>query len=201
MKVNVFVLFLIVLSTLWGCQDSKEIIVGDNRRDKLYDQLHGRYKLISSYSSISLDVDQDGVSSNNLVSEILGLVDSKVEIRVLSSSENSVYDAMFCLFWPEQEIDLNFRTQDPLAFDSDARVVYLLQGVHRYAGIKEHDNIIKVTGENSGEASARRWTIPREVVVERPNRLKITIEKLLYTKSGWEKVVITTVYERFTNVL
>lgn len=61
--------------------------------------------------------------------------------------------------------------------------------------------IINVTGENSGETSARRWAIPREVVVERPNRLKVTIEKLLYTKSGWEKVIITMVYERFTNVL
>ena len=200
MKIPVFILFVLLSFALSGCKDNQELVLEDKRTENLYDQFHGKYRLISSHTSSPIDVDQDGSSSDNLMDEIPEMTNSWLEIRVIPDSKSKDYDALFCLFWPEQEIRLDLKTQDPVGYEPNASVAYLLQSTPRYSSIKESEGTISVTREKSDNATARRWSIPEEVVIEGPDQLKVVTEKLLYTKLGWQTVIVTAVYERFVKI-
>ena len=82
----------------------------ENDFNALYQQFHGRYKIISSTSSEPLDVNLDGTSSLDMLQEIseLNFQEGKqyyVQLSIYRPSKNTPEPKFgFAQWWPEQYI-------------------------------------------------------------------------------------------------
>jgi hypothetical protein len=172
----------------------------------LFPQFHGKYKVISSVSHEPVDVNLDGLSSTNLMTEIAELslqqgTQYVVELRIQGPSP---YDSspgfLFVQWWPEQFIRTGpgkvWDGGEWLDYQPDYVVKYDFQGSPRRFSLSTDLKQITVTPDESD--NAYRWVRPELVTVENSGRLRVVNKRRLYTRSGVKEVTITTVYERFT---
>ncbi|GAB3639685.1 hypothetical protein [Spirosoma arcticum] len=169
----------------------------------LYQQFHGKYKVITSISSEALDVNLDGIASTNMMLEIPELVTGQqyyTELRIYGPSQySSTPSFIFTQWWPEQYIRLGSQEWDGnqlLDYNSNYKVVYLNQGSYRNFSLSP--DLKQITVQPDEKENPFRWVRPESVTVEEAGRLRVVNKRRLYTRAGVKEVVITTVYERYT---
>ena len=193
-------LILLISSGLLGCKQGESVISPKEDVEALYQRFHGKYKVISSTSSQPLDINFDGVSSNDLLKEILELNYSGafLELRV-KSLDRSVF--LFSQFWPEQYISTYYGPSqwngcDTLSYNPSHLVNYANQaGLYRFSLSDDLSQLLVAADE---KADKIRWVKPESVFIEAKDRLRLVNKRRLYTREGVKEVTITTVYERFT---
>ena len=197
---TVLALMLLIGSGLVACQQGDATLTPKDDVEALYQRFHGKYKVISSTSSQPLDVNFDGVSSNDLLKEIrdLNYSGASLELRV-----KSVYGPVFLFSqaWPEQYVRTYYGpTQwngwDTLSYNPTHLVSYANQaGPYRFSFT---DDLSQILVTAAGKADTIRWVKPESVFIEAKDRLRVTNKRRIYTRQGVKEVRITTIYERFT---
>ncbi|THU40791.1 hypothetical protein FAM09_01375 [Niastella caeni] len=170
---------------------SRKDAAPDNTK-QVYEWLHGKYKAISSFSSEAVDVNMDGVATDNILTEIPDLTHCRLEIRIVSQN-----NFLFAESWPEQFIGHGI---EPPGYDPSLAVNYVRQGLVRTFSLDNTSNKILVNPDTTPLPDTRRFSFPLAVTVEGSDTIKVVISKKLYTSAGWKVVTITTVYERYTMI-
>ena len=145
---------------------------------QVYEQLHGKYKAVSSVSSEAVDVNLDGTATNNILSEIPELEQCDLEIRIVDKN-----NYLLAQFWPAQFFGYG---PEPAGYDPSLVVKYAMQGETHAFSLRRTDDHIEVNGGNV------------VVTIEGEDTVKVVIMKRLYTSAGWKTTFITTVYSRYT---
>lgn len=200
MKTTLILILLVSLGA-FSCKHGDSIVNPKDDVELLYQRFHGKYKIVSSISSEPLDVNFDGVSSTNLLSEIseLNNYGPHVELRV-KYPDRSVF--LFSQFWPEQYVNTytgpnrEWNGWDTLSYNPTHLVNYANQaGLYRFSFSDDLSQILIAANE---KADKIRWVKPESVFIEAKDRLRLINKRRIYTREGVKEVTITTLYERFT---
>lgn len=200
MKTALIFILLVSIGTV-GCKNQDTKVNPKDDIKLLYQRFHGKYKIISSTSSEPLDVNFDGVSSNNLLKEIgeLNNYGAFLELRV-KTPDPSVF--LFSQFWPEQYIhtyrkpNSDWNGRDTLGYNQAYSVSYAQQAIpYRFSFT---DDLSQILVTSSGKADEFRWIKPESVFVEEKDRLRLINRRHIYTRTGVKEVTVITIYERFT---
>lgn len=202
MKATLALILLINIGT-FSCKHADSRVNPKDDIESLYQRFHGKYKIVSSISSEPLDVNFDGVSSTNLLSEISALNDygAYLELRV-KYPDRSVF--LFSQFWPEQYVytytgpNLEWNGLDTLSYNPARSVNYAEQAAPYSFSFSEDMSQVLVTANE--KANKIRWVKPESAFIEAKNRLRLINKRRIYTRAGVKEVTITTIYERFTMI-
>lgn len=168
------------------------ILTGCSRKDaapdytkQIHDQLHGKYKAISSTSNDAVDVNLDGTESTDLIVEIPALTEaySNLEIRIPNKDHFLLGES-----WPVQY----------LGYGTIPAVNYANQGVDRLFTLAANSNEMLVKPDTDYIPDPDKFPFPIAVTIEGPDLIKIVTDRKIYTSKGWITTTITTVYKRFT---
>jgi hypothetical protein len=152
----------------------------------IHDQLHGKYKAISSISNDAVDINLDGSASTDILAELPALTKAFSNLEILIQTKEKF---LLCAYWPQQ--DLGYGVPPNVA------VNYVNQGTVRLFTLKENNNEILVKPDEA-PLDPERFPFPSSVTIEGPDLIKIVLDRKLYTSKGWITTTITTVYQRFT---
>jgi hypothetical protein len=194
MKINLLPYFVIFLF----CLSCSKTIEPKDDVDALYQQFHGKYKIVSSYSNVAVDANLDGKESFDLMSEIPDLKYSDVYLRITKP--------FFYLdhYWQEQFIVSNTKIGIlPKSYEPSMSVNFANQGAGKRFEFSSDLKKIIVNPYNSFDYDTdlkERFKNPESVTVEGNERLKIITNKWIFTRKGWINVMITSVYERYTMI-
>lgn len=177
------------------------LLIGCSKTDSnddvefLKENFHGKYKLISSTSEKAVDLNMDGYSSTDLLSENPIISESELEIRIYDVNSN-----LFEEKWtmensqiPRDEVydpnrvystdGLNYAKYInffPFEFNENFKSIKLLTEVYK-------DNVNTLIGIES-------------VIMEEKGFIKVTTTRKLYTKVGWIATQIESRYKRYSKV-
>ncbi len=179
----------------------------------LYERFHGKYSIISSTSSVAVDINADGHSSTDLLLEIPALGPdywNYLELRIIVHSKRSGdADFLFSQSWPEQEIFIHdSQTQrwegEYIAYQPDLTVNYSMQGRGRiFTFSPDLKSLIITPNDEKDTRDVHRWTLPDSVTIldsAAEPRIQIINRRRFYTSEGVKEVLVTTIYQRFTMV-
>jgi hypothetical protein len=163
--------------------------------DLLKDQYHGKYEILSSFSEAPLDLNMDGISSNDLLSENAEISRSGLEIRI--QSENS---QLFDEKWPVESIVIPRGEKfDSTSYHSTYEVYYALYFNGLSCTINAKNRSIQL--KDSPRQDQTNTLIEIESVsIELDNIIKVTALRKVYTKKGWVKTKIVSTYKRYTQI-
>ncbi|MCU0353343.1 MAG: hypothetical protein MUD08_06320 [Cytophagales bacterium] len=179
----------------------------------LYERFHGKYKVVTSTSSVAVDVNADGIPSTDLLQEISDLganYHNYLEIRViLNDPTSSTTRFLFKQFWPEQEISVYSNETkrwegEDMAYQPDLTVNYSMQGrVRWFTFSPDLKSILVEPNDETDTRDAHRWTLPDSVTIldsiGEP-QIKVVNRRRFYTSEGVKEVLVTTIYQRFTMI-
>lgn len=175
-------LLSIVLALLCVNSCKRSEIAPNKDVEVLHERFHGKYKLVNALASEPIDLNRDGTSSTNLLSE-LDLENSLLEIRISSQF-------VFSQSWPE--VYLSPGTPDSV-------IHYANQGVSRYFEFDDALHQLNIKPENP-MIDEVRYPMPEAVLIKPGDYLEVTINKRLYTSQGWKMIKVVTLYKRFTMI-
>ncbi|GAB3890392.1 hypothetical protein [Spirosoma agri] len=188
-----------------GASGSTSVAPNENV-SALFQQFHGKYKVISSTSNQPVDVNQDGDSSSDLLTEIPELrlqagTQYHIDIRIYGpSATSSKPHFSFTQWWPEQYIRTGVgRVWDGgelISYNPDYLVKYDFQGAGRSFSFST--DLKQLTINANENENPFRWVRPESVTIDATGRISVVNKRRLYTRAGVQEVLITTVYERFT---
>jgi hypothetical protein len=182
-RILLFIICIIVITTSCSRESAPDNF------SKIYERLHGKYKVMSSFSSEAVDVNMDGAATTNILTEIPDLKNCDLEIRIVNK-DNFLIDPS----WPEQLITGVL----PATYDPSRVVHYVRQGLTYTFTFDELNARLNVKPNQQPQTGPIQYSFPAVVTVEAPDTIKLEFSKKLYTSAGWKTVVITTVYKRYT---
>ncbi|WP_026474705.1 hypothetical protein [Alkaliflexus imshenetskii] len=182
---------------LFGCKKEKE---ENSQIPFLREKFQGKYRILSSYSSIPVDLNNDGVESTNLLTEnSLILFDAKLICRIPTGYDS---DKVFLLdeIWPT-ETDRR----------PEITEVIPIYGVPTETGAyNPYITLINATFTDDFKSASATIFFPGmygktliDIYFEflEDEIIKTTATRKLYTRTGWVTVEIESVYRRYTEVL
>lgn len=161
---------------------------------QLYQSFHGKYEIISSNASEPIDVNLDGVSSTNLLTELADIPNCHVEIRI-----QGIF--LFDQFWPEPYFSGIAGTGEsmPASYDPRITVNYAMQGVGRQFEFDEKVEQILLLPDHPS-VNQNRFPRPSSIKLLPGEMVEVTINKTFYTTAGIKNVQVVTLYKRYTMV-
>ena len=188
---HILYLFICVTAIFTGC--SRKDATTDNTK-QIHDQLHGKYKAISSISKDAVDINLDGTASTDLLTELpdLTMAYSNLEIRIIDKDKFMLSES-----WPQQYLSYG---ANPDVYNPSVGVSYANQGVDRFFTLHENNKDIRVKPDANPAPDPIKFPFPSAVTIEGPDVIKIVIVRKFYTLQGSKTTTITTVYKRFTMV-
>jgi len=186
-----YILHFSICITIVLTSCSRKDAAPDNTQH-IHDQLHGKYKAISSTSKDAVDIDLDGAASTDIISELPALTEAicNLEIRIYSKDKFLLTES-----WPQQYLTYG---ANPDVYDPSVAVNYANQGTVRLFTLKENSNEIIVTPDGDYIPDLLRFPFPTAVTIEGPDLIKIVLNRKFYTTKGSITTTVTTVYKRFT---
>lgn len=168
-------------------------IDSEDHLEILKDKFHGKYELVLSISKEHVDLNMDGIASNDLLSENPQLARSGIEIIIIDSdhhlfeekwaTENSqiLRDDLFDpnkVYTTEGLYYGMYHNLFPFIFNEDFKTIKLLDGIYT----NEVNTLISI----------------ESVAFEGNEIVKVTTIRKLYTKKGWVTTEIVSRYKRIT---
>ena len=185
MKHVLFFLFCIVVAVSCSRHDS-----APDQTKQAYDQLHGKYKVVSSVSNEAADANLDGTATSNMLSELSELADCDLEVRIVGKD-----NFLLVQFWPQQFVGYG---PAPADYDPSVVVNYARQAVARKFSLNATQHTIQVNADPDPKPDMLLFPFPASVTIEGDDTIQVVISKKLYTSAGWKIVDITTLYHRYT---
>lgn len=205
---NLFLSVLILIQII-SCKSEDAPPKPTQDIDALYQQFHGKYKIISSVTSEPLDVNLDGISSTNLLTEIEELQTGTLtspysQINIgKPSDKNPEPSFIFVQNWPEQFLRMGkgkvWGGIEIIPFDPAYTFAYDMKVVARKFTFSEDLKHLTVISDNS-ETAFFKQSLPTSVSVLNDGNLVVITNRRIYTSAGVKEVTITTTYERFTRI-
>ncbi|REA63994.1 hypothetical protein DSL64_00005 [Dyadobacter luteus] len=198
----------LVLIQMLGCKSNEQIPQQETRNiDALYQQFHGKYRIVSAVSNEEVDVNLDGKASTDLLTEIEELTIGSLtnpysEIRIYKPSQlNPEASFLFTQAWPQQFVRMgNGKVWDGLemiAYNPNYSFAYDMKVVVRKFDFSEDLKQLTVVPDNS-EAPIFLQSSPKSVSVLDDGKIVVTADRKIYTSEGVKQITVTTTYERFT---
>jgi hypothetical protein len=187
MKKDLFVIVLTVL--LVGC--SKDAPFGN--LEQLKEQFQGKYEVISSSSEDAVDLNMDGLTSTDLLSENPELAKSGLELRILDADKH-----LFEEKWPVENITVtDDRPFDPTSYRPSYHIMYALyinpslcqfdndcKSIHLLDDLQQHPTNTLIRIES--------------ISIEENGIIKVATIRKLFTMTGWVTTKIASRYKRYT---
>ncbi|MHA4739602.1 hypothetical protein [Dyadobacter sp. MSC1_007] len=200
-------LIALTLAQMPACKTGDSPIPQNENVDLLYEQFHGRYKIVSSETSEALDVNLDGVASINLMTELEALQDEplmgpSIEVRIHKASKAAPAPGFsFMQAWPEQFLRMGpgkvWDGIEMIPFNPNYSFAYDLKVLYRKLAFSEDLKTLTIT-PSEGENTFFLQSVPKSVNVQPDGKIVVVTERKIYTSSGVKEVLITTVFERYT---
>ncbi|QHT66586.1 hypothetical protein GXP67_07915 [Rhodocytophaga rosea] len=191
---------LLCLFCLGACQQTEEVNPNQNVQI-LYEQFHGKYKIVHSTSSLALDVNLDGKASTDMLEELPDLPNTLIEVRINRRNQyNSQPSFYFVHYWPKQELDLHGFQVEPTNYDPNITAQFSTKVVSWGFAFDPALTHLILEPQSTSLIDPDIFTPPQKIVIEGNERMEVTLTKRLYTSSGWKIVEIVTVYERYTMI-
>lgn len=186
-------LYLYLISLIFLVAACDKTTVKPNEDVKvLTERFHGKYKPISSISNEAIDVNLDGTASTNMLDEITDLEENNLEVLIDTKGPFLLVQS-----WPEQYFTSHV---EPVSYNPSLVVNYVHQVTARPFSFDEDIRRIEVNPDVPPIVDSNHFTFPKAVTVEADNRIQVVSLRRLYTRWGWKKVEITTLYQRFTKL-
>jgi hypothetical protein len=186
-----------VLFSAAGCKKQDHIPVDKHEFEQLTSKYGGRYQILSSVANDPVDLNLDGNTNTNLLKELLGIEQSMVTIRVIKDTDprsTKNYITSFDLSYPEQYAVVDGK--EISSYTPGAEVLFLDQPVFSKCLIDTVKKTINLLPENNPFETERRFKRPNEVRLLDGGKIQVSTIKEFYTKNGFIKVNITSIYER-----
>lgn len=197
MKNHLIYIICIAVSLFIACKKQDQVIEDTTEFELLESNYGGNYEILSSIASDSVDLDLDGNKNTNIFKEIPLLEQSKVIIRVLEDNDprsTKNYTTSFELLYPEQYALVEGR--EISSYTPGAEVIFLYQPIFSRCLIDTVKKLISLLPENNPHETERRFTRPNEIKLLDDEKIQVSILKEFYTKQGWTKINITSIYKK-----
>lgn len=149
--------------------------------------------MISSFSSEPVDLNMDGISSTNLLSENKEILGAGLELLVIEASEN-----LFEEKWPVEYISVpRGEVFDSTSYHPSYTINY---ANYANAVMCQFDENYKSINLLSGfyQNSTNKLIGIESISLEENEIIKVTSIRKLYTIGGWTTTRIVSKYKRFT---
>ena len=189
-------LFCIVFSAA-SCKKQNHLPIDTQEFEQMESKYAGYYHILTSIANDSVDLDLDGNKNTDLFNEIPLLEQSKVTIRVLEDNDprsTKNYTTSFELLYPEQYALVEGR--EISSYTPGAEVTFLDQPIFNRCLIDTVKTLISLSPENNPHETERRFTRPNEIRLLDDEKIQVSTIKEFYTKSGFIKINITSIYKR-----
>ncbi len=194
-----FSIFIVLICFLVSCNNNQS---DTSIRPLLHEKFNGKYELISSFSNIPVDLNNDGSESTNLLLENSMLLFSEIEIRIPNEPDLFIKDNEFVFseFWPTEN-EHRLKNKDVIkVYDTPLNTgdydIYgnILIGVFtddfRTCTISDYFKI-KDDGKNT-------LIEVKSIDVLENETIRVTVIRKLYTMNGWVLSEIESLYKRYT---
>jgi len=189
-------LFCIVFSAA-SCKKQNHLPIDTQEFEQMESKYAGYYHILTSIANDSVDLDLDGNKNTDLFNEIPLLEQSKVTIRVLEDNDprsTKNYTTSFELLYPEQYALVEGR--EISSYTPGAEVIFLDQPIFNRCLIDTVKTLITLSPENNPHETERRFTRPNEIKLLDDEKIQVSTIKEFYTKIGFIKINITSIYKR-----
>jgi hypothetical protein len=161
--------------------------------EQLKAKFHGKYEMISSISSVPVDMNMDGISSTNLLNENREILYAGLELRVLDAGSN-----LFEEKWPTEYISLpKGEIFDSTSYHPSYTINYANYINSAICQFDENYKSIKLLSEFY-QNSTNKLIVIESITLEENEIIKVISIRKLYTMNGWTKTRIVSQYKRFT---
>lgn len=181
---SVYLCLFILLSAFYSCKKENS----DNKAE-LISRFEGKYKIVRATSDQAVDLDLNGMSSSDLLFEIANLKNSYLELRLNTQTGKFLY----AQFWQNQYVKI----WDNIGGNSNVWVDFANQPSIGNFDVDLEGKRLLVTSDTVNED----FPLPLAVNILTENRLKVFMNRKVYTASGWGSIQIEVEYERFTTEL
>ncbi len=197
---KIFLFLVVCVFIMMSCDKNATEVV---KRPLLREMFDGEYELISSYSKKSVDLNNDGIESTNLLFENSMILFSTIDIIIPSEPEFFLKDNefVFCEFWPtENKHRLRMKEVIPVSETPVYGIGYDIYNNILFGTFAESlknctiKNTIKEDGVNTLIGIKSMDLLENETI-------KVTAMRRLYTKNGWVVSEIESLYKRRKFVL
>lgn len=165
----------------------------DENLGQIKEKFHGKYEMISSVSSVPVDLNMDGISSNKLLNENPEYL--KAGIMLLITEGNGY---LFEEKWPVEYIETG--TNDPIDSTSYHSNYLINYAMYMNASLFQFDDNYKSIQLHGirHEDSTNKLISVESVTVEENEIIKVVTVRKLYTINGWATTKIESRYKRYT---
>jgi hypothetical protein len=153
----------------------KEEIIDQNK--VLHDKIDGLYLLNSALAKEAVDLNKDGVASNDMLKEIPNFKNSNLEIKIGSTFK------YFYILWPEQD-----PRQFPSSYWNEKGLIFQMD-------FDEQKNQLHFEKKNDDVITG--WYPPEEAYFQN-NTVRIKMKRTLLTSAGLKEVIIDVTYVRMS---
>lgn len=182
---------LITICTIFLISCSKN--ESDEKLEQLKEKFHGKYEMISSTSMDAVDLNMDGITSTNLLSENSEISNSGLELRILNENE-----LLFEEKWPVEYITIpRGETIDPSSYHPSYVINYALYINPGLFEFGDDYRSIEFLGEIQ-QNSTNTLISFESIIIEENETFKVTSIRKLYTMMGWITTKIESRYKRYT---
>ena len=182
---------LVFLIIILGCSDGN-----DDDFNLFSEQFQGKYEIVSAISSEAVDLNMDGTTSFDLLTEISEM--NRAEVTLITDDKKKFF---FTEHWPIEYIGVS-DFFDSTRYDPSYSINYA-----RYAIISEfkfsenNRELILIEAEpildpNTGVVD-KRFVFPDLIQIELDNSLRIVSTRNLFTFDGYKEVRIVARYRRY----
>lgn len=179
-------LFLFALFALFSC-GNKETQGPDYAL--LKEKYHGKYKIISSVSQDSVDLNRDGILSTDLMSENPYMKMANVEIRILDYNKNiHLFDEMYPIMYDA-----------PFPGGSTLFEYYALYSNNSLFVIDEKNRTFTLISEVQQDGTNTLIAF-ESVKIQDEEIIEVTATRKFLTINGWLTTKIISRYKRYTIV-
>jgi hypothetical protein len=165
----------------------------DEKLEQLKEKFHGKYEMISSTSMDAVDLNMDGITSTNLLSENPEISNSGLELRILNENEQ-----LFEEKWPVESIVIpQGEIFDSNSYHSSYIINYALYINPSLCRFTDDYQSIELIGEIQQNSTNTLISI-ESIIIEENETIKVTSVRKLYTMIGWITTKIESRYTRYT---
>lgn len=173
---------------LTGCNKNE-----NGNSEQLKEKFHGKYEVISSIATDAVDLNMDGITSTDLLSENSEISKSALEIRI-SGTGNNLFEEK----WPVETIVVpRDEVFDSTAYHPEYSVYYALycsSGTFRFSDDYKR---LQLTGAFQPDSPDTLLSL-ESITIEENETIKVITIRKLYTKNGWIRTKIESNYKRYT---
>ncbi|SMO86779.1 hypothetical protein SAMN06265219_11395 [Gracilimonas mengyeensis] len=164
--------------------------------EQIYSELKGIWQPVSSQSERPVDANFDGVSSTNMLDELTNSQNYTLSVRILKKEESLTetdYRHVLAMPYSVQVFPVEASPKS-----ADFYINYIMNVVTLQFEVNQAQDAFILNPKSASE-DQEKHPFPESITLTN-NRLtiEVTMQKELYTASGWHTVTIKTRYSRIS---